>query len=75
MEHRDFLGNSLAEIAYDKAGIIKKNIQAFSLDQEKLVHEIFEKEGNVSFFGDFIKVTNLKILKSSLLFSLVNPTP
>lgn len=42
MDHREFLGNSLDEIATQKAGIIKENRPVVSAHQEKEVEEVIE---------------------------------
>ncbi len=44
MDHTEYLGNTLEEIARMKAGIIKKSRPVVSAWQEKPVREIFEKE-------------------------------
>ncbi|MGL4563125.1 MAG: Mur ligase family protein [Brevinema sp.] len=51
-EHLHFLGGSLAQIAYNKAGIIKKGSPAFSLPQENMVQKIFNQEGKIDFLSD-----------------------
>ena len=53
MDHTDILGDSLEEIAYEKAGIIKNKISVISALQEKTVLKILEKkvcEKNTSMF-------------------------
>ncbi|MGL4394223.1 MAG: bifunctional folylpolyglutamate synthase/dihydrofolate synthase [Brevinema sp.] len=60
LEHREFLGGSLEQIAYNKAGIIKKNIPAFSLPQEPMVKDIFVKEGEIIFLS-LDEIQNLHI--------------
>lgn len=42
-DHRDFLGNTLREIAREKAGIIKKSIPVVASHQEPDVLEVIEK--------------------------------
>ncbi|MGL4677049.1 MAG: Mur ligase family protein [Brevinema sp.] len=58
LEHRDFLGNTIAEIAFDKAGIIKEGIPAFSVNQDLVVSDIFQEQGAVDFFADIISISN-----------------
>lgn len=43
MDHTQFLGKNIEEIAYQKAGIIKKNVLVFSSNKEKIVKDIIEK--------------------------------
>lgn len=43
LDHTDRLGGTLAEIAYQKAGIIKSNSIAVLYPQKKEVEEVFEK--------------------------------
>lgn len=72
LEHKDFLGNTIQKIAYDKAGIIKKNIPAFSTNQEKSVKKIFLQEGKVQFFDELITIENFQILDNfSASFDLI----
>ncbi|MCX7883197.1 MAG: Mur ligase family protein [Brevinematales bacterium] len=42
-DHTKFLGNTLAEIAREKAGIIKEGVKVFSSPQEKEAEEVLEK--------------------------------
>ena len=64
MEHKEFLGDSLEKIAFDKAGIIKKNVPAFSVDQDRNVKEVFLREGNVHFYSDICSIENLTIFEN-----------
>lgn len=43
MDHMKFLGKTLSEIAYQKAGILKAGCRAVSIRQEKEVMEVIEK--------------------------------
>lgn len=43
MDHMDFLGNSLKEIAAEKAGIMKKSVVTISTMQDKQVQEVLEQ--------------------------------
>ncbi|MGL4366925.1 MAG: hypothetical protein ACRCTQ_01380 [Brevinemataceae bacterium] len=56
LEHTKFLGSTIQEIAYDKAGVIKSGALVLSLEQQETVRDIFLKEGNVSFFNDIITI-------------------
>lgn len=42
-DHMQFLGNTLPEIAFEKAGIIKKNIQVVIGEYQEEVFEVFEE--------------------------------
>lgn len=44
LEHQDFLGNSLQEIAEEKAGIIKPNIPLISGVQQESIQELFREK-------------------------------
>ena len=43
MDHMQFLGNTLEEIAYEKAGIIKRHVPVVSYEQEPTVRDVIEK--------------------------------
>ena len=43
-DHMQMLGNTLPEIAYQKAGIIKENSNTVFFEQSKEVNEVFEKK-------------------------------
>lgn len=58
IEHKDFLGDTIEKIAYDKAGIIKKNIPALSVCQSSIVKNILQQEGQVFFYEDIITISN-----------------
>lgn len=44
MDHTNILGNTLEEIAQNKAGIIKENVPVFIYPQEKLTLDVIRKE-------------------------------
>ncbi len=44
LEHTEFLGNTIAEIAGEKAGIIKNNIPVFSSSQKTEAAEVFRNK-------------------------------
>lgn len=55
LEHTQLLGDSLAEIAWQKAGIIKENSVVYTMPQSKEVMEVIQNrylERNVSHFHD-----------------------
>ena len=43
-DHKEFLGNTIREIAYEKAGIIKSGIPVVTSRQEPKVREVIEKK-------------------------------
>lgn len=43
-DHMNILGNTLSEITYQKAGIIKENSNTVIFEQEKMINNIFIKE-------------------------------
>lgn len=61
-DHQDRLGNTLEEIAYHKAGIIKENGKVISFEHEDFVDEVILKEAKT-------KDANIKFLKSSDYFA------
>lgn len=61
-DHQDRLGNTLEEIAYHKAGIIKENGKVISFEHEDFVDEVILKEARN-------KDANIKFLKSSDYFA------
>jgi len=67
-DHVQMLGETLPEIAYEKAGIIKEGIPVVISEKQKEVHDIFlkvarEKKAPISYAEDEIK----KIYKTDLL--------
>src|SRR5690606_40584059 len=44
MDHSDLLGNTLAEIASEKAGIIKKNVPVVLSERDETIAHIFERK-------------------------------
>ncbi len=65
-DHMDILGNTLEEIAIQKAGIIKENSQTIFVEQEekinKIIRETCKKKNNVL---HFINLKDLKNVKCS----------
>ena len=43
LDHTQFLGNTLSEIAFEKAGIIKENIPVVIGEYQKDIYQVFEK--------------------------------
>lgn len=71
LDHTQFLGNSLAEIAGEKAGIIKQNIPVVIGERQKETEEVFlkkakKKNSKISFASDNYAC---KILNSNLKYS------
>ena len=63
MDHTQFLGDTLAKIAYEKAGIIKDGCPVVSYQQVDEVREVINqqaslKQTNVT-YADFSKITNI----------------
>ena len=52
MDHMDFLGDSLLEIAGEKAGIIKRGRPVVSAPQEEVVAEVLRESGEAILFCD-----------------------
>lgn len=46
LDHQGYLGNTIAEIAYQKAGIIKKDIPAVTIDQSPDAMEVLRRVAN-----------------------------
>ena len=63
MDHMGFLGNTLEEIAAEKAGIIKKNFKVVSYDQSESVRNVIEEkcalENAAVTFADFSKISDI----------------
>ena len=43
LDHREYLGNTIEEIAFEKAGIIKENIKCIIAEQKHNIHDIFKR--------------------------------
>lgn len=66
MDHMQFLGNSLAQIADAKAGIIKKGCPVVTVRQKPEVMEVIEKEAKEKNAAIYVaKTTGIKVLKQS----------
>jgi len=70
LDHTQMLGNTLAEIAFEKAGIIKKNIPVVISEWQKEVAAVFIKKANnlkspIYFANDLV----LELYKTDLLGS------
>ncbi|MBS4539236.1 bifunctional folylpolyglutamate synthase/dihydrofolate synthase [Clostridium sp. D2Q-11] len=66
LDHMDILGDTIEKIAYEKAGIIKRNSRVISYPQQKLAEEVIfkvSKEKQASL--DFMKFDNINIKECS----------
>lgn len=66
MDHMQYLGNTIEEIAREKAGIMKKNIPCLAVDHEQKITNIFLEEAEkneVPFYR--IPEESFKILKNT----------
>ena len=76
LEHTAFLGNTLAEVAGEKAGIIKNGRPLILARQKNEALEVFkkrttEKNSPLHYFPDIASVANLRIHQGGTDFSLV----
>lgn len=74
-DHMNMLGNSLEEIAFEKAGIIKQNIPVVIGEKQKETENIFrsvaeQKTSSFSFAEDRFSVTNYQLLNHSISVSV-----
>ncbi|MBU4538907.1 MAG: bifunctional folylpolyglutamate synthase/dihydrofolate synthase [Weeksellaceae bacterium] len=66
LDHQNILGNTIEEIASEKAGIIKENIPVISGDENELVKDMIRKKAEEN-HSEFIDATAIKSgLKSGL---------
>lgn len=69
LDHTNILGNTIGEIANQKAAIIKKKNIVISTKQEEIVNEIFTKKADYEKANIyFIKSKKPKSLKSGIVF-------
>lgn len=64
LDHQNILGNTIEEIAFEKAGIIKENITLISGDDNKIVKEIVRKTAEQK-IAKFIDSTTIKTTLTS----------
>ncbi|WP_237036148.1 bifunctional folylpolyglutamate synthase/dihydrofolate synthase [Mediannikoviicoccus vaginalis] len=73
MDHMELLGNSLEEIAYEKAGIIKESGVVVYYPQEIEVNKVIEKEASIKnakvIVPDFENIKDYEISRDSHRFS------
>jgi len=72
LEHREYLGNTLGEITFEKAGIIKKNTPVVVSDCNISITNIFKEIANKNnsdiFFADeHCKVSNINFRKNFIM--------
>lgn len=76
LDHLGIIGNNKAEIAYEKAGIIKPGCEAFTTEQDVKLLKIIEKEANLQKTNlNKIKINKYKIIKeeiNSIVFEYEN---
>jgi dihydrofolate synthase/folylpolyglutamate synthase len=60
LDHTQFLGETLPEIAFEKAGIIKKGIPVVVGEYQKEVFSVFEKISRENASPLFVATTNIK---------------
>lgn len=73
-DHTDKLGKEIADIAFEKAGIIKKGIPVVSANQRRDALEVIKKKCNekkspLCLFNKDIKVSNVRLRKELTLFN------
>ncbi len=77
MDHMNILGNTLVEIAGEKAGIIKKNTPVVISQRQEEISYVFEQkakleESQVIFGNDCYEVTNHELDQGFLAVQLIN---
>ena len=75
LEHTEYLGNTIAEIAAEKAGIIKQNRPLILAEQSVQALEVFREHAErqsspLFYFPDYGEVRNTRIEKSGTTFDL-----
>lgn len=75
MDHTGFLGDSLAKIAYQKAGIMKRGSSVVKLFQEPEVNEVIEREA-IATCGEknliWAKASDYEVLSMDIDHTIVN---
>lgn len=71
LEHTQYLGNTIAKIAFEKAGIIKKNIPFFCFEQKDEALDVFKKASaerfaRMFYLPDFVKDVSYKVTPDGL---------
>ncbi len=76
LDHTNLLGNTLPEIAFEKAGIIKKNIPVVIGERQPETQEVFINKATslqapITFASDLLQITNPHHKASSLLINII----
>lgn len=79
LEHQDILGNSLTEIAFEKAGIIKNSIPAVTASQPETALEVLKtaasgKNSSLTLITDAMRISNTAVSVSGTSFTLTCDT-
>jgi dihydrofolate synthase / folylpolyglutamate synthase len=77
LDHTEYLGTTLAEIAYEKAGIIEQNSQVIALSQSEEINKVFvdtvsAKNAKISFIEYEKHIQNVIQNTSFLSFDYIN---
>ena len=78
LEHTEILGNTIEEIAFEKAGIIKPGIPVFSADQHPAAAEVIrvraaERQSPLCFIHEKIILSEIRISGAGTQFKLEIP--
>lgn len=74
MDHMQYLGNTVKQIALEKLGIVKSGIPVIVSDNQKPLNNLFRKSiesPELYYLDDLMKVRDLKIINSFLSFELI----
>jgi len=76
LEHTEYLGNTIAAIAAEKAGIIKQGRPLVLAEQSAQALEVFREHAErraspLLYFPDCVEVKNIRVEKSGTTFDLV----
>jgi len=76
LEHTEYLGNTIAEIAAEKAGIIKQGRPLVLAEQSLQALEVFKEHAKrrasaLHYFPDCVEVKNTRVEKSGTAFDLI----
>lgn len=70
LEHTQFLGNNLSNIAKHKSGIIKNGLTVVSDNLPELIEEIKERSKNYIIIKDYYKIKNIELDKDNFTTKL-----
>ncbi len=76
-DHKEFLGNTLPEIAFEKAGIIKSNVPIIISQSQGETKDVFHKKASesnasIQFADDIYQVDKVSVKADSTLFLVKN---